>query len=218
MDLIEAKFEIYHENCWTTELPEIFGNDYIIYPYSREITQKYTRTFILVKEENLELERSLYLEKYSKFKPKVIGPFANDIKIISFNFFSKNSVVRSILRIENFFPYTMFYESENEMLDFIVPERKSKYYADIIKSHLESVSQIKSINFSIPSHILRENVKRNLELILTKDVLDILEQLMEIGYFDFPRRISIEDAAKKIGISKGYISKVSRKIFNGIKN
>lgn len=219
MNLIEVKFKIYHPNCWTTILPEIFGDDYKVFPFSRVITQKGTETFILAKGKYSKLKNLLYLDRYSQFKPKIIGSFKEkDILFISLKFNYHNSIIKNILHLENFFPYKIFYENEYELLNFIIPERKANYYVDTIKSQLEYVSQINSINLFTNLDIIKENIRKNLNLILSPSSLEILEQLLDMGYFDFPRKISIEEAANKIGVSKGYISKVSREIFKEIKN
>lgn len=222
MQLSTLRVKLYHENCWTSELTEMFPQGNLVIPVSRSIVEDGTITYTLVKASKSQIRNSVHMEKFSKFHPRILGALsgANHIQIflVSFLFKSSNSIYRKMKEIEGAIPIQVTYENEYEIWNFLIPSNGSRDYKDLIFSGLESVAEIKGHTLEGGYQLLKENMDYYLELILSPSTLVMLQNLMEIGYFDFPRKISIDQAASQLGVSKGFISKVSRKIFDVLRH
>ncbi|MEM3771535.1 MAG: helix-turn-helix domain-containing protein [Candidatus Micrarchaeia archaeon] len=221
MNLSYMRVKLYHENCWTSELTHMFPDDSTIVPYFRKIVGSTTTTYTMVRTSRTQAKNVVHSGRYYRFNPKILGSLSsrghNQIFIMSFQFKASNSIYRGMKEIEEAIPIWVFYEGEFEVWNFLIPENGSKNYKKRILEGMQEVTEIKGYKFKDGYNVLKENINSYIELILPPRTMTILHQLVEIGYFDFPRRVSIDGAADKVGISKGFISKVSRKIFDIIR-
>ena len=217
MELSELRVKLYHENCWTAELPRMFPENRILFPLSRSHTVKGTVTYTMTKGTKAEIKEVTQSDKFSKFNPRIVGEINNgkgsQIYIISFLFSHSNSVFNLSADFGEALPIRVSYKDDYEIWNFLVPNKSVREKADAIRGSIESVARIEDIKIINPPNLMKENITDYLQFYLPPSTYFLINSLSEIGYFDFPRRVSIDDAARILGISKGFISKVSRKIF-----
>ncbi|MEM0134069.1 MAG: helix-turn-helix domain-containing protein [Thermoplasmatales archaeon] len=221
MNLSYMRVKLYHENCWTSELTHMFPDGSVIVPYSRKIVGNTTTTYTMVKTSKAQAKDVVHSGRYYRFNPRIFGSLSstghNQVFMISFQFKASNSIYRRMKEIEEAIPIQVTYEGEFEVWNFLIPENDSKNYKKKILESMHEVTDIEGYKFEDGYDILKQNINSYIGLIIPPTTMAILQQLVEIGYFDFPRRVSIAGAADKLDISKGFISKVSRKIFDIIR-
>lgn len=221
MQLSNLRVKLYHENCWTSELTNMFPDGNLVVPYSRKIIDGVTTTFTMVKTSRTQAKNLVHSERFSRFYPRIVGTLGstghNQIFLLSFQFKSHNSIYKRVKEIEETIPIQVVYENEYELWNFLIPDSGSSNYKNRILTEMQRVTDIEGYSFEDGYKILKWNIDNYLGLILPPSTMSILQQLMEIGYFDFPRKVSIDGASSQLGISKGFISKVSRKIFDVIR-
>lgn len=217
MQLSNLRTKLYHENCWTSELSNMFPDGNLVVPFSRKIVNEVTVTYALTKTSKAQAKSIIHSEKFSRFYPRIVGTLGNvshnQIFLLSFQFKSDNSIYRRMRNIEEVVPIQVTYENEYEIWNFLIPTSGPRNYKKLILGELEQAAEIEGHSFEDGHMVLRGNIDNYLGLMLPPSTMFMLQQLMGIGYFDFPRKISIDGAASQLGISKGFISKVSRKIF-----
>ncbi len=199
----------------------MFPDRNLVVPLSRKIIDGVTTTLIIVKTSRIQAKDMVHSERFSRFNPRIVGALGNaghnQIFLISFQFKSHNSIYKRVKEIEEAIPVQVTYENECELWNFLIPESGPKNYKRQILDEMQEVADIEEYAIEDGYKILKGNIDNYLGMMLSPSTMPTLQQLMEIGYFDFPRRVSIDGAAKKLGISKGFISKVSRKIFDVIR-
>lgn len=217
MELSELQVKLYHENCWTAELPRMFPDNKILFPISRNHTSKGTITYTMTKATKEEIKDVTQSDKFSQFNPRIVGVINNgkssQIYIISFLFNHSNSVFNLASDFGEIIPIRVSYKDDYEIWNFLLPNKNIREREDAIIDSIENVASIEEIKILNPPNLMKENITDYLQFYLPPSTYFLINSLSEIGYFDFPRRVSIDDAAKILGISKGFISKVSRRIF-----
>lgn len=217
MELSELQVKLYHENCWTAKLPEIFPNCDILYPFSRNHSVRGTVTRTMTKATKGEIKNLVQSNKFSRFNPRIVGAVSStknsQTYIVSFLFTQKNSVYGLVSGLKEVILTKVSYKEGYEIWNFVMPNRGMRERAEIIKGGIESVASIEGIKIISQPDLMKENITDYLRFYLPSSTYFLINSLSKIGYFDLPRKVSIEDAAQILGISKGFISKVSRRIF-----
>lgn len=196
----------------------MFPDGNLVVPFSRKITDGVTTTYTLTKTSRTQAKYVSHSERFSRFYPRIVGELGsaghNQMFQLSFQFKSHNSIYRRIKEIEELIPIHVNYENEYEIWNFLIPTGGTKNYERLIIDELKQTAEIKGYSLEDGYGILKGNIDSYLGLIFPPSTMTMLQQLMDIGYFDFPRKVSIDVAAEQLGISKGFISKISRKIFD----
>ncbi len=222
MRLSNMRVKLYHENCWTSELTEMFPEGTLVVPFSRKLNEGVTTTYTLVKTSKTQAKQVTHSERYSKFYPRIVGELGNanhnQMFLISFQFKSENSIYRAIKNIEELIPVQVTYEDEFEIWNFLIPSSGPTNYRKDIINNLRQVADVEGYSLEDGYGMLKGSIDSFLGLIFPPSTMFVLQRLMDIGYFDFPRKVSIDAAARQLGISKGFISKVSRRIFDVLRN
>lgn len=217
MELSELQVKLYHENCWTAKLPEIFPNCDILYPVSRNHEVKGTVTRTMTRATKGEVKNLVQSNKFSRFNPKIVGTISSTKKsqtyIISFLFTQTNSVYDFVSGLREIILTKVSYKEDYEIWNFVMPNKGMRKREEIIKRNIENVASIEGIKIISQPDLVKENITDYLRFYLPSSTYSLINSLSKIGYFDLPRKVSIEDAARILGISKGFISKVSRRIF-----
>lgn len=189
-----------------------------VVPFSRKIEDGATITYILARTSRVQAKALIHSERFSRFNPRIVGTLGNashnQIFFLSFQFKGHNSIYKRIRDIEDAIPIQVSYENEYEIWNFLIPSSGPRNYKKQILDQVGQVAEVERYSFEDGYNILKGNVDSYMGLILPQSTMFMLQQLMDIGYFDFPRKVSIDGAATQLGISKGFISKVSRKIFD----
>lgn len=221
MQLSELQVKLYHENCWTSQIPFLLTEGNLIYPVARFHINSGTVTYTMVRGTKLQIKSLVQSDKLSEYQPRILGTLQNNngpqIFMISFLFGHQNSVFNIIGTDMNVVPVHVTYKGEYEIWSFLGSDRDIMKRKERILGSLERVSSVEAYSIIDSSHLLRENIIDYLQLYFPPKINFFLQELSEIGYFDFPRKVSIEEAAVKLGVTKGYLSKVSRRIFDILK-
>lgn len=218
MEFFELQVKLYHHNCWTAELSKMFPCGEILYPISRTHTIKGTLTYVMTKASLAEIKNLIRTEKFLQFNPRIVGTInaskRSQISIISFLFNHHNSVYNLTGDLNGAMSTRVSYFEDCEIWNFLVPSRGSREKEYDIRERIESVANVEQIKKLNQPELMKENIDDYLRFYLSESNYSLIRKLVEIGYFDFPRRVSIDDASKILRVSKGFISKISRRVFD----
>lgn len=220
MLLSRLQVSLYHENCWTAELMELLPENTSVVPVSRNRVNGVTTTWSMIRTSKSEAKKVKDSERLSRFKPQIIGSLSkshSQVFLFSFTFKSPKSVYQKLRKFEAIVPLQETYSNGIETWNLLISNNFSKDYRDRILSEIESVSKILSYNLTNGDRLFKEYIDEYLALVLDQRTISVLKNLSAIGYFDFPRKMTTVEAALKLQLSKGFISKVSRKIFDVLK-
>lgn len=146
MQLSNLRVKVYHENCWTSELNNMFPDGNLIVPYSRKITDGVTTTYTLAKTSKVQAKDIVHSGRFSRFYPRIVGELGNgghnQMFLLSFQFRSHNSIYRGIKEIEEMIPVHVTYENEYEIWNFLIPVGGPKNYKKLIIDELQQAAEV----------------------------------------------------------------------------
>ncbi|MEM3192591.1 MAG: helix-turn-helix domain-containing protein [Candidatus Parvarchaeota archaeon] len=187
-------------------------------PILRRAVKGGTLTYVSIKGTKYSVKRLIFSERLAPFHPKLIGLLdvnsKPEVYLVSFLFPFNNSIYRKFNQFEDISLINVSYKGEYEIWSFLIPFEKIHTYKEQILEKLESVSEIQKSSINASNQFFKERMNEYLKIFLSSNTLSLLQNLKEIGYFDFPRKVTIDEAASKLGTSKGFISKTTRKIFD----
>lgn len=156
----------------------------------------------------------VYIRGLSKDMESIMNKNPNIVRIYRCGGYGS---IKSYIVIYNCPAVELFKDLESPLiLPFDVREGKARWkvdldtYNDVFKRFLSKLN----------SCGLKWWIKRRFDKRLTKRQTEILMYAIKEGYYEYPRRISLTELARKIGISKSYLSetlkKIESKIFSDI--
>ncbi len=218
MELAELQVKLYHENCWTAELTRMFPSGETLYPISRDHIRKGTQTFAMTRASGAKVKNLIQSEKFIRFSPRIVGEIkaskSSRTFVVSFLFRESNSVYNTVSNINGTMLMGVSYFDDCEYLDFLVPSKGIRERQQIIKEKFEEVAIIEHIRKYDSPEVFKNNIDNYLRFYLSEGNYSLIHKLTNIGYFDTPKKVSIDDAATILGVSKGFISRISRRAFD----
>jgi len=202
------RIKLYHHGCWTTRLDYLRGEGIKVAPINRYVTDSGTTTYVMMRGSVDRIKRILF-SRFGNHRPKIMGYMGRGrarIYVVSLSFEPPSNSVARIIMSSGLIPLNVSYEGECEIWDLLGSSRYFIRHGSNIIDNLRAVSDVEGL-------IMRDTAPipySHRYMALTDTELRILRKLGELGYFDSPREVSIDDAAKVIGVSKGYISRVLR--------
>ncbi|ARM75516.1 helix-turn-helix domain-containing protein [Acidianus manzaensis] len=181
--LKKAYITVEHEDCWTLHMPyDAYTVNLEVYPH-----KNYLRSRILVDTRDKEILNRMkshhsilkVLNAY-KFRDSLYVDFLNEYK----------GSIAGLLYDKEVLILGNTISNNRETWSFVT---NSKNIREILKE-LESIGKITDIQISDFNLFLSPK--------LTKTETRVLGMAYEYGYLDYPRRISADEMAEKLGLSK----------------
>lgn len=174
-----------------------------------------TSTDVLINGSTTEIKKKIKSSLFEPFNPYIIGQIHNNSKrgtlFVRFKFKSQNSIYKGISDRQILYR-DAYYEGNTEVWRFLLPEKYAHTKSHELSDHLGELGEVVKMEFVPPDHFYDPYVKGFLNFQFSNKVLETLEDLWKIGYFDFPRTNNSNESSQILDVSKAYISKLSRKL------
>ncbi len=200
--MFEAKFKLKHKGCWTGGLAK-FKSEFLTH-----ITVSLTKDFVQdITEISLAKGESDTIKKYFEKSPiisewnvleetekKLIVQVFRDTSVIIFK-----SVVHTILKNNCFVSRNVFLKDGWEIWTIAAPENCA------IKNAIEAIKKLGVLEllYAKKATFGGFNLSEQQEM--------VLKYAVARGYYNWPRKISAQDLAKKLGLNKATLLEHLRK-------
>lgn len=208
------RLEVLHENCWTHYLePEGTGPVKIMSLYrERDRTKKKTNTYVIAKGGSEHLDRLLRSDHLSDYRPTVLGIVSKDRKnvseLVKFEFRHNNSLYN--IPLENLLFRDVLYRNNHEFWHLIGSSNYIDKYVQWIVEEIGDIVSVIKWDVVTGDQVMDSLFSKSLDFYFSDAQMSNLMRLYNSGFFNFPRDLTIEQAASRLNISKGYISKLVR--------
>lgn len=208
------KIEVSHENCWTHYLERSDMESLKVMPLYRERdrSKKNTQTYVVARGSRDQLSKFLRSEPLSDYHPVAVGSLGKNNKqvsmLVKLEFRHSNSMFN--LQFDNLFFRDILYKKNHEVWYMMGST------TFVTKSLLEIVEKVKDIGKVVKyevetgGNIMNYFFSKSLDFYFSDLQMSHLMNLYNLGFFNFPRDLTIEQASSELNISKGYISKLVR--------
>lgn len=199
--MFEAKFKLKHKGCWTIGLKR-FKSEFLTHntiSLSEDFVQDITEVSLASKKEAREIKRYFKNHKLIK-KVEILQERDNKLLFQIFTDTSKiKSIVHTILKNKCFLFNKVPLVGGFEIWTIAAPKKTAIKHAidDIEKLGDFKLLHIKKSSFD------GFNLSSNQE--------KILKLALDLGYYNWPRKVSINGLAKKLNISKVTVAEHLRK-------
>lgn len=199
--MFEAKFRLRHKGCWTCGLSRFRSE------FHTHITVSLTKNFIqdIVEVSLAKGDRVADIKEYFE-KCKVISKWSvleeTDRKLIVQIFLDMSkarSVVHTILKNKCFVPKKVSLAGGEEIWTIAAPRK------EFIKNALDEIRKLGEFKllYIKKSAFDGFNFSRQQEM--------VLKSAISYGYYSWPRKVSAQDLAKKLGLNKATVLEHLRK-------
>lgn len=199
--MFEAKFKLKHKGCWTIGLNK-FKSEFVTHitvSLSENFVQDITEVTLINKKEAREIKSYFKNNKLIK-KSDLLQETDNKLLIQIFTDTTKiKSIVHTILKNKCFLFNKVLLVDGYEIWTIAAPKKTAIKHAldDIEKLGDFKLLHIKKSSFD------GFNLSTNQE--------KIIKLALDLGYYNWPRKISINELAKRIGLSKVTVAEHLRK-------
>jgi predicted DNA binding protein len=189
-----------HVGCWSTD--ERLKHPIKILDF--RMMDNYLRMLLLIHKDDRKPLLERLRQTYRVFILTSATKYSNDKVILSFiKNVNKISVPKTIDQYHGFF-LNATYDQGIERWDFLIPSQHLDYIVEGLKSIM------------INTEIKIKEYKPLSEMELTEKEKEILETAVKLGYFEFPRKVNLEDLSKTLNISPStllyHIRNIEKKI------
>lgn len=208
------KLEVLHENCWTHHLDSGETSPVKVMSLYRERdkSKRKTSTYVIVKGGNEQLDTLLRSDYLYDYKPSVLGIVNKDRKnmavLVKFEFRHNNSLYN--VAFENLLFRDVLYRNNHELWHLIGSTTYLEKHVQQIVEEIGEVGKVVRWEIVTGDQVMDSFFSKSLDFYFSEAQISNLMRLYDSGFFNFPRDLTIEQAASQLNISKGYISKLVR--------
>ncbi|AOL17523.1 hypothetical protein BFU36_13280 [Sulfolobus sp. A20] len=189
-----------HVGCWSTD-------ERLKYPIKVldfRMMDNYLRMLLLIHKDDRKPLLERLKQTYRVFILTSATKYSRDKIILSFiKNVNKISIPRMIDQYHGFF-LGATYNQGIEKWDFLIPSQHLDYIMEGLK------------NIMINIEVRTKEYKPVSEVELTEKEKEILETAVKLGYFEFPRKVNLEDLSKTLNVSPStllyHIRNIEKKI------
>lgn len=199
--MFEAKFKLKHRGCWTTGLSR-FKGEFITHntiSLNEGFVQDITEVILADKKEAKDIKKYFKTHKLIK-KSEILQEENNKLLIQIFTDTTKiKSIVHAVLKNKCFLSNKVPLIDDFEIWTIAAPKKTAIKNAlnEIRKMGKFKLLYIKKSSFD--GFNLSDNQEK------------ILRLAIQLGYYNWPKKISIQELAKRLGLSKPTIAEHLRK-------
>lgn len=195
--------KLWHPNCWSIETTRNHPDVTLVTNKAFKIGDEIRANFRLIAENYEALKK--YIEETKKFESLALDVLivgkSNLEAYIHGRFKAASTFYEKIFSLE-MMPSTIIIHNGNEYWSIFVYDSK-------LRETLEKLSQIENIEYEIlgignvkafeevPADVIEE-----ISSSLSAKQKKVLVEAYRSGYFEYPRRVNLNDLAKKLGLAK----------------
>ncbi|WP_290596331.1 MULTISPECIES: helix-turn-helix domain-containing protein [unclassified Archaeoglobus] len=203
MELKKVDIKLWHPNCWSIETTRNHPDVTLVTNKAFKIGDEIRANFRLIAENYEALKK--YIEETKKFESLALDVLivgkSNLEAYIHGRFKAASTFYEKIFSLE-MMPSTIIIHNGNEYWSIFVYDSK-------LRETLEKLSQIENIEYEIlgignvkafeemPADVIEE-----ISSSLSAKQKKVLVEAYRSGYFEYPRRVNLNDLAKKLGLAK----------------
>jgi predicted DNA binding protein len=199
--MFESKFKLKHKGCWTIGLRK-FKSEFLTHntiSLSEDFVQDITEVSLVSKKEAREIKKYFKNHKLIK-KAEILQETDTKLLIQIFTDTSKiKSIVHTILKNKCFLFNKVPLVDGYEIWTIAAPKKTAIKHA---LDHIKKLGDFKLLHIK-KSSFDGFNLSNNQE--------KIIKLALDLGYYNWPRKISINELAKKLNLSKVTIAEHLRK-------
>jgi predicted DNA binding protein len=199
--MFEAKFKLKHEGCWTIGLKK-FKSEFLTHntiSLSEDFVQDITEVSLVSKKEAREIKKYFKNHKLIK-KAEILQETDTKLLIQIFTDTSKiKSIVHTILKNKCFLFNKVPLVDGYEIWTIAAPKKTA------IKHALDDIEKLGDFKLL---HIKKSSFDG---INLSNNQEKIIKLALDLGYYNWPRKISINELAKKLNLSKVTVAEHLRK-------
>lgn len=187
-----------HDDCWTTTID--FPTQIIHY----HDMGAYVKMSVIVPKKGMKKFVNALKDYYKLFSIHTVQEFSRDKILLSVvKNYRESSLFKAIDSVGGIFLKSKS-QGGKEIWEFAIPTNSKQDVLNLMEQTME-IEEVRENNFVVPN-----------TLELSKNELKVLKTAVELGYFDFPRRINSMELSKLLGIDRTtlvyYLRSIQKKL------
>jgi hypothetical protein len=196
--------KLWHPGCWSIETTKSHHDVYLVVAGAFKIGKEIRANFRLVAESYEALKSYIQdIKSFNRLAKDVFVIGKNDLEAyIHGRFPTESTFYENVFSLE-FMPTNITIHKGNEYWTVLVYEDKLKEtlkklsQLKDVRFEVESISKLKSLEDETPADIIDE-----ISLTLSAKQKRVLVEAYKSGYFEWPRRMNLNELAGRFGIAK----------------